>query len=353
MRFWGKVLTTAIILVTSISIPAWGQWVTRDNRWPPRGPWLWALQRELPQLYREFNGIDFGHAHLAETLLSTQDEQLVEKARLQVLDFIFSSPPVPPDEDQIAPTLVRMVWEVQKTFNWAHSLHRSLYDLFATDKVADKEAAYVKILSNYLEKPEAITYHPLDLHGRLWSWKESKSFSHKYPKFNTQIWAYHWLQAGTYDIQLMGSAEVQRKLLPRVIEHYHGYLRNPPIEWKMMPMMAEAAPEFSKRFPEAATIFNNLHMLHDNLDDILSSPDPYPTLTDKRAQILRILPIYLHCNHSSKDQYVEYHAPVGEHEMDMGPRPPSVQEVLGLTPRPGLQKEEQHQQTHGSTHGSH
>jgi len=43
------------------------QWVTHDDRWPLRGPWMWAVPSELPQLYREFNGIDFGHSHLAET----------------------------------------------------------------------------------------------------------------------------------------------------------------------------------------------------------------------------------------------------------------------------------------------
>jgi MerR family transcriptional regulator, copper efflux regulator len=67
-------------------------------------------------------------------------------------DFIFSSPPVPPDEEQIAPTFHRMAWEVAKTFDWAHIFHRSLYDLFASDRVKDKEAAYRKLLADYLEK---------------------------------------------------------------------------------------------------------------------------------------------------------------------------------------------------------
>ncbi|MEK7744423.1 MAG: hypothetical protein AAB578_08560, partial [Elusimicrobiota bacterium] len=34
---------------------------------------------------------------------------------------------------QVAPTLTRMIWEVQSTFDWAHAFHRSLYDLFASD----------------------------------------------------------------------------------------------------------------------------------------------------------------------------------------------------------------------------
>ncbi|MBI4381108.1 MAG: cytochrome c [candidate division NC10 bacterium] len=315
------------------------QWVTRDHRWQPRGPWKWAVQQELTQLYREFNGIDFGHAHLGETLLKTQDSEKIEKARLEVLDFIFSSPAVPPDEEQVAPTMNRLVWEVSKTFDWAHLFHRSLYDLFASDKVEDKEAPYRKLLADYLEKPEAITPHRLDHHRALWSFPESKAFRDRFRKFNTQIWAYHWLQAAVYDVQLLGKAGRQREMMPRIIAHYHGYLRRPPVEWEFMPMMPEGAPEFSRRFPEAAAIFDNLHMLHDNLDDILTRPDLYPTMAAKRAAILKILPIYLHRNHSASDLYADFHeGPGGGHTgMQMGPRPPSVAEVLAGTAPPSDQ----------------
>src|SRR5262249_347221 len=130
---------TVLVGALFLGLAADAQWVTRDHRWQPRGPWNWAVPRELPQLFREFNGIDFGHAHLAETLLRTQEPEQVERARLEVLDFIFSSPAVPPDEEQVAPTLTRLVWEVQRAFNWAHTLHRSTYDILASDRVADKD----------------------------------------------------------------------------------------------------------------------------------------------------------------------------------------------------------------------
>jgi len=318
------------------------QWVTRDHRWQPRGPWKWAVPRELPQLYREFKGIDFGHAHLAETLLRTRDPEAVEKARLEVLDFIFSSPPVPPDEEQVAPTMARLAWEVSKTFDWAHLFHRSLYDLFASNQVQAKEAAYRTLLADYLEKPEAITPHRLDHHQALWSFPESKAFRDKFRKFNTQIWAYHWLQAAVYDVQLIGNARKQRELMPKIIAHYQGYLRRPPVEWEFMPMMPEGAPEFARRFPEAAAIFDNLHMLHDNFDDILTQTDLYRTMAAKRAAILKILPIYLHRNHGANDLYADFHegaggAHGGHGGMPMGPRPPSAAEVLAGTAPPSDQ----------------
>ena len=95
--------------------------------------------------------------------------------------------------------------------------------------------------------------------------------------------AYHWLQGAAYDVQLMGDSAKQRELLKPVIAHYHGYLRN-------------------RRFPEAAATFDNLHMLHDNMDDVLMRPDLYPSKKDKREAILKILPIYVHRNHA-KDHF--------------------------------------------------
>src|SRR5262245_16593761 len=320
-------------------------WVTRDHRWQPRGSWKWAVKRDLPQLYYNFNGIDFGVAHLAETLLKTRDQDAIERARLEVVDFIFSSPRVPPDEEQVAPTFNRLAWEVAKTFDWAHIFHRSLYDLFASD-VKNKEAVYRKLLDDYLAKPEAITPHRLDHHVALWSFEESKAFRDQFGKFNTQIWAYHWLQAAIYDVQLLGDVKKQQELMPKVIAFYHGYLRRPPVEWQFMPMMPEAAPNFAKRFPEAAAIFDNLHMLHDNFDDILARADLFPTLEAKRVAILKILPIYLNRAHATNDLYPDFHERTegGHMAMDMGPRPPAVEAVLAGTAPPSDQPQPSIQQ---------
>jgi hypothetical protein len=307
---------------------------------------MWAMSRELPHFSREANGIDFGHAHLAETLLRTRDPDEVEKARREVLDFIFGWPAVKPDEEQIAPTFMRMAWEAQRAFDWAHMLHQTLYDLFASRKVTDKEGAYRRILENYLREPDAITSHPLDHHGRLWSFPESRSFSRKFPLFNAQIWSYHWLQAAAYDAQLRGDPSRQRELMPRLIEHYHAYLREPPVQWGFMPMFPEVAGEFTSRFPEAAAIFDNLHMLHDNIDDVLSSPEMFPDMRSRRGRILEILAIYLHRNHVPAERYPQFHRPAeagahheGEHGDAMhggAAMPPSAADVLdGRVKPPG------------------
>ena len=99
------------------------------------------------------------------------------------------------------------------------------------------------------------------------------------------------MQAAAYDVQLLGDAEKQRELMPQLIAHYHGYLRIPPLEWQFMPMLPEGASEFTARFPEAAANFDNLHMLHDTISDILAS-ERLPAWEAKRQEIYRALDAY-------------------------------------------------------------
>jgi hypothetical protein len=93
------------------------------------------------------------------------------------------------------------------------------------------------------------------------------------------------------------------------------------------------APAFSQRFPEAANIFNNLHMLHDNIDDVLTAPELFPTLDAKRARIYFLLGIYLHRNHQPGDtRYVQYRAPAGMEHHHGGHTGTSPATTPGQTP---------------------
>ncbi len=333
-----------VLLFPSFALASPGDWVEQRNHlFYLRGPWNWALYHHLAALYEEFNGIDFGHAHLAETLLTTQEAAAVEAARLEVLSFINSKPHLPPDEEFIAPTFYRLTWHVQNAFDWAHQLHRDLYDLFATDQVTDKATAYREILAHYLAQPQAITPLALDHAGALWSFPESRHFVQRFPKFNAQIWAYHWLQAKVAEVQLgRNVAEQQTALIPALAE-YHGYPTTPPLQWAFMPMLQDVAPMFSQQFPEAANIFNNLHMLHDNIDDVLASPELFPTLEAKRERIYFLLGIYLHRNHQPGDErYAQYRAPAGMEHHHGGQTGAAPAAASRQTPAAGAPAEPSH-----------
>jgi hypothetical protein len=52
---------------------------------------------------------------------------------------------------------------------------------------------------------------------------------------------------------------------------------------RVMPMTAVVAPEFSRRHPRAAAIFDNLHMMHDIISDVLAS-DSIPR--ERKRQVI-------------------------------------------------------------------
>jgi len=76
-----------------------------------------------------------------------------------------------------------------------------------------------------------------------------------------------------------------------ILRTYHGYLQKPPVEWTFMPMTEELSPKFAAQYPEIANIFNNLHMMHDNISDILVT-DLLPTWEEKRKEIYRVTQAY-------------------------------------------------------------
>jgi hypothetical protein len=101
----------------------------------------------------------------------------------------------------------------------------------------------------------------------------SQTFRKAYPKFNGLIWAYHWLQVGLYEPFIEGQTEAERKAaVQATLGRFWSMLEEPPNRMpKVMPMTSAIAPKFSEAHPRAAVIFDNLHMMHDIISDILTA----------------------------------------------------------------------------------
>ena len=288
------ILGMTLALMALSVLYAQAQFEPRDKRFYQRASWNFALRDNLPELDIEFNGVDFGHSNLYENLLLTRAQSIPaieEVARRQTLRFIASRTVLPPNEEAIAPTYMKLAWRAQNTFDEAHALHRATYDIYASDRVTDKDAAIRAALAYYQRSAYAVTARPLD-HQRLDSLPFSKSFRLKFPLFNATIWAYHYLQVAVYDV-LAGAPDIvsKKEVVRPILATYRGYLEQPPVQWTFMPLTAELSPAFAARYPEIANIFDNLHMLHDNISDILVS-DLFSTWEAKRAEIYRILDRY-------------------------------------------------------------
>jgi hypothetical protein len=291
MSFVAVGLTAAMLL----AVLACTELETRDKRFYYRALWNFELRENLQELDVDFNGIDYGHSNLYENLLLTNAKDITaveDRARKQTLQFIESRPALPPNEEAIAPTYMKLAWRAQNTFDEAHALHRSTYDISVSQLPAsEKDRAIRKVLGYYQDSPYAITAQPLD-HRRLDSLPYSKSFRERFPLFNATIWAYHYLQVAVYDpLAAAPDLASKQKAVQPILGRYHAYLKNPPVQWTFMPMTAEYSPKFAETYSEIANIFDNLHMLHDTISDILASTQALGW-DARRREIYRVLDSY-------------------------------------------------------------
>lgn len=138
------------------------------------------------------------------------------------------------------------------------------------------------------------------------------TFKERYPAVNGILWAYHWHHAAVYEALMEPDPASRARELERVLHVFaDSVLANPPT---VMPLTAEIAPRFSKMFPAAAQIFDNLHMMHDVANDIMAYA-PY-TLPEKAAEIARLRDLM---SYARQDEVTAPAMPMREgHQMSAG-----------------------------------
>lgn len=241
-------------------------------------PHNWAFRAEFPQVDALFNAFDYGHAKLYETLWRDPraPRPVLDQRQFQFIttDLLRHPPTVPLDGGAIAPEWEKLAPEVAAMFEWAHMLHRQIYDVWADDRIrsAGKDARVAAVIRYYQSRRDlAFSAKPKNMNlmeGQTYS----LSFRKRFPTYNGLIWSYHWLQMTLYEALLAShSAPERRQNVDAVVARFWALLDSAPASLPTaMPQSPEIAPEFSNRYPEAAIIFDNLHSLHDVVSDILA-----------------------------------------------------------------------------------
>jgi hypothetical protein len=248
----------------------------------------WAFRARFPALDRLFAAFDFGHGILYETLWARPDAptSLLEEEIYERLtrDILRDPPRMHMPEPSFMPRYARLVPLAKEMFEWAHILHRQAYDILADERVVDKDAAMAELLDYYLSSPLAFTDVPKGMEI-MDEQHFSQEFRQKYPRFNGLIWAYHWLQVAVHEPLLIhDSPEERQAAMAALHARFWQMLEDPPGRLPSeMPMTPAIAPTFTERYPRFAAIFDNLHMMHDVISDILVSDQ----VADKRAEIYR------------------------------------------------------------------
>jgi hypothetical protein len=208
---------------------------------------------------------------------------------------VLPNPPRVPLEEVADRDPVRaLAPEAKQMFEWAHVLHRQSYDVLADERLsqAEKDREMAKLLAYYKSRPD-VKFSSVPKSMKLMQEQAySLAFRKQYPKFNGLIWGYHWLQVGLYEPLLVGRTFDERQALSTAaVARFRQMLQDPPRTMPyQMPMTAAVAPEFARRYPEFAIVFDNLHSMHDVISDVLAN-DSVPR-SRKRPEIMRAVRLF-------------------------------------------------------------
>jgi len=292
------ICASLLLVALSIPRPAAAQWSTAYHQFYRQASHNWEFRRNYPAADRLFNAFDYGHAILYETLF-TEPNAPTSRLEQREYDFItqrllVTPPRLPLEESVIEVEYAKLVPEAKEMFEWAHVLHRQVYDIWADERLSteDKDREVNRLLKHYLARRNAaFSTRPKDMQ-LMEGQPYSLAFRRRYPKFNGLIWAYHWLQVGLYEpLVTAKSREARQAGVDAAVARFRAMLADPPRSMPtVMPMTAAVAPEFSRRYPEIAIIFDNLHAMHDVISDVLA--DSAVPRSRKRAEILRAVARY-------------------------------------------------------------
>ncbi len=248
--------------------------------WLPKPPEAYKFGKKYPDAQRLLYAFDYGHALVYERLLHNrgkiEDPEAFEKELLDKILPILKNPPnFKVDEDEIAPAYVYTFPLTVTAFDWSHMLHQYVLDVLAvsSDRGRGMENRVNEIFTKYkAERNLAITdvcKTMLFMDGHYFS----KAFRRNFPSFNLLIWSYHWFQIRLYE-DLMKPTQKERDAgVAKTVKDFWQLISDLPdsAEFDMMPETAKEAPTFARKFPRIASAFDNNHMLHDIVSDILVS----------------------------------------------------------------------------------
>jgi phosphinothricin acetyltransferase len=271
-------ITLSLALLAGFTVASAAQ-DRRDEQFYYPGSFNWQFLERYPEAGRLFNAFDYGHAVLYEKLYTRPPDLQRELERHQFDYLTQDLLPRPPRfavaEEAIEPSYARLAWRAKLMFDWAHMLHRQIYDVYADPRLSrPAQDSLIERVTDYYLSNRRLAFAAVPKSMELMDGQYySQVFRRAYPKFNGLIWAYHWLQVGLYEPLIEGRTPAERKAgVQATLARFWTMLHEPPAGFpRVMPMTATIAPRFSAAHPRAAAIFDNLHMTHDIISDILAA----------------------------------------------------------------------------------
>jgi hypothetical protein len=272
------------LFVVTVSFTSSVSSVRAEVVWHPLPAEAYQFGRKYRDAQNLLFAFDYGHALVYERLLlnkgSISDPEKMEREIMGEIMKILKNPPtIKVDEGDIAPNYVYRFPLIINLFDWSHLLHQFVLDVLSQPgdrTTADEQRAKARINELFVQykgnAPVAITdvcKTMLFMDGHYFS----KEFRRNFPSFNLLIWSYHWFQIRLYE-DLMKPKEADRdRAVAVTIKKFWELISNLPdsADFDMMPETAKEAPTFARAFPTIPAAFDNNHMLHDIVSDMLTS----------------------------------------------------------------------------------
>ena len=265
----------------------------RDQIFHLRGDYNYEFYENHPQDYAPTTVAHWAHGRISDVLLEAPDDTRQADADFFNQGKLFLENPsqVEPHQDYVAPEYARLVWKAIRVVDWTHQLHEQLYDIMTDSSIPpDQKKRWIdRSVDYYLSEPEmAFSPAPFEevVMGRVQLTNQPwfKPFRTNWPKTNGLFWAFHWWHPVVYEVQLLNpNLEDQKRAIREIDEMFmKDVVPNSP---RRMHLSREVMPRFSQLSPEAANIFDNLHMFHGIVYDILASSK----VKDKKKEIYKMI----------------------------------------------------------------
>lgn len=198
-----------------------------------------------------------------------------------------------PTMELYGPYTAQMAWKVYRAIDWTHIHHEQTYDILsdAAIKWEDKKRWTDRSVRYYLNANKvARSCAPLDITMRRAAVMMKPYFGYyrnNYPRTNNFAYVAHWWHPIIYEaIMYAGDNSSKQEEVIKTVNQLmldSVFLDRPT----RMLLSREVMPRYSRLSPESANIFDNLHMLHGIVYDILA----YEGWTEdqKRAELYRVV----------------------------------------------------------------
>ncbi len=262
-------------LAAALSTPARearAQWTTVYEQFYLPADHDFVFRTNYPAADRLFNAFDYGHAILYEKLWTrpADAKQLLEEQEYRFLTTqLLNRPPrLPLVEDAVEPMYSRLAPEAKMMFEWAHILHRQVYDVLADERLdeAAKDRELKRLLTYYLSRQSlAFSMKPRNM-SLMQEQPYSLAFREGFPKFNGLIWTYQRLQVGLYEPLIVGRAVEERPAgVAATVARFRQMLPGAPDRFPVvMPMTALPTPSLARGYVMRHDKYGNMIGAHDH-----------------------------------------------------------------------------------------